>query len=345
MSRQASWLAVWTALVLVATLSAGGCKKSPYDKEPEPDPTGPYKDVEKFLPKSKQLDGWVREGDDILRFAAGPLTGADKTVKDLALSPIAGQLPLYQEYGLTMVFVQPYIKRNSMTKTVVEIIEMKDPDEAFGIYSVTGAAGASPHAGPWLAGRKTRNEVAFVKGRYLVTVREQALPPEEAPKSPPAAEPGAVPVEPLVDFPQAVANAIFSGPTLPVLVTRLPAANQVPGTLAYLHGPEGLKKADELLGINMAPIVGVILGDAKMVAATYKPSGGNDNTVFIIDRFGGSNAPPETALEAYLNGATPQERNRFAYTMVGTRYVVGTFNAEEESVQRLLPEVIGKLGG
>jgi hypothetical protein len=83
-----------------------------------------------------------------------------------------------------------------------------------------------------------------------------------------------------------------------------------------------------------------------MVAAAYEPDGGARNTVFVIDRSRTASPPPLENLERYLDAAPPAERNSLAYQLYeryAIQYLVGTFTAEEESVQRVLPKILGNL--
>jgi hypothetical protein len=206
----------------------------------------------------------------------------------------------------------------------LQIHEMSHPDEAFGIASLQAG---EPLAGSWLAGKKTATGLSFAKGRYFVRAEKET--------------PG-VPAEALAAVAGAVAPKILEAP-LPPLAAKLPTENLVPGSLVYLHGAEGLKRADALLGLKMEPLIKNALGESKMVLATYRPPGAAaSDTIFIIDRYGGS-GPLRDALESYLNNAPPQEQNRFAYQLVGDKFIVGTLSAEQESVERVLPKLIKEL--
>ena len=100
-----------------------------------------------------------------------------------------------------------------------------------------------------------------------------------------------------------------------------------------------------VLGVKMTPLLGNILGNTQMAAATYRPAGGADNTVFIINRRLATEVPPLEHLENYLSVAPPEVQNSFAYTVTDDRYmVVGSFNAEEESVQHVVAEIVAGLG-
>ena len=68
----------------------------------------------------------------------------------------------------------------------------------------------------------------------------------------------------------------------------------------------------------------------------------------MLQRIYGTAWKNKNELDAYLSSAPQAERNAFAYTVIDKGFlkaVVGTFNAEEESVQRVLPGLIRSIGG
>lgn len=346
-------LGIWTVAAGLALCVGvlGGCK-SKYDKEPEPDATGNYAALDNLLPKSKEIDqAWVRATDAIAHFlptgqVQPPAPGAkadESAPKDIAASPVGADAPLFAEYGHKVSVVQQYIKKNAPTTVTVQVNQMDDPNDAFGVFSVSAAGERA--AGSWTAARKGAGIIAFVKGPYYVVVREQADPEFKPGKdSGPVAA-----IEPLEAFAEAVASKIYAGPALPTLLEKLPQGNQVAGTEIYVRGPLGIEKLASLPISNRKALVQALAftGESRVTMAlvTYKPIGGANNTVFVASYPTSDEATTAAAnLSTYLNGATPAERNAVA-VQAARNYVVGTFNAEEESVQRVLPKVISELGG
>jgi hypothetical protein len=347
-------LGVWA---VVAGLALGasllvGCKKSPYDKEPEPDATGTYAALDNLLPKTKEIDqAWVRATDAIAHYLPAsqitpPAPGAkadEAAPKDLASSPAGADAPLFAEYGHKVSVVQQYLKKNAATTITVQVHQMDDPNDAFGIFSVSAAG--ERMAGSWTAARKSAGIVAFAKGPYYVVVREQANPEYK-----PGKDEGPAPaIEPLEAFAEAVANKIYAAPALPLALRNLPSANQTAGSEVYVRGPLGVGKLTSLPIADRKSLVQALglAGESRVTVAlaTYKPIGGANNTVFVASYPTSDEATTAAGnLNTYLQSATPAERNAVA-CQAAKSYVVGTFNAEEESVQRVLPKVISDLGG
>ena len=333
MNAHRRWFGIM-ALTLALVVAAVGCKTAPEEDE-SIEPTGPFAEIQRLVPKSAEVAPWKRTGRMEIYLGqlslSEPPVGVDVTKsRKFAESPWAVEAPLAAEYKHRVSLSREFAMKSEAgqpEKLVLIIHEMNDPDEAFGIASVAGAG--EPLAGPWVAGKKTANGLSFAKGRCYVKV-ERVTP--------------GVSQDALMAVANNAANKILAGTTLPTLAAKLPAANLVPGSLVYMHGPEGLRRADALLGAKAEPVLKLILGDAKLAMATYRTAGGG-NTVFLIDRYVMTQVPSVEILDNYLATASPEERNRVTYTMVGNRYVVGTLNAEEESVQRVMPKIISAVGG
>jgi len=320
-----------------ALWAAGGCKTAP-DQDESAEPTGPFADLQKLAPKSDDLVGWHRAGT--MQILVGdayrpPTSGEPVDVSQyvtFSRSEFADEAPLFAEYQHRATVTQTFEEDDGGGKLRLEIHEMPNADEAFGLLSVLDAG--DPLVGTWSAGKKAPAQLSFVKDRFLVRLSVLA--------------PSATAEAALSVVGNMAATKIFGRRRLPAMVAKLPEENQVAGSLVYVHGPLGLAAAEKRLGVKLSPTVGTILADAQMVAATYRPIGGKDNTVFYIDRRLATSVPTTDALDAYLAAAGQAERNAFAYTVIDKgflRAVVGTFNAEEESVQRVLPGLVRSISG
>ena len=338
MSSHRTWLAAWAALVVCTLSVAGGCKTAP-DQDESVEPTGPFAELQKLAPKSDDLVGWHRAGK--MQILVGdayrpPTLGEPVDLSQVATfgqGEFADEAPLFAEYQHRAAVTQVFEEDDSGGgKLSLEIHEMPNADEAFGLLSVLGAG--EPLEGTWSAGRKAPAQLSYVKDRFLVRVNVLA--------------PSATAEAALSVVGNMTATKIFGRRRLPAMVAKLPEENQVAGRLVYVHGPLGMKAAEKLLGVNLSATVGTIMGDAPMVAATYSLLDGKENTVFYVDRRLATSAPTTDDLDTYLSSAPQAERNAFAYTVIDKGFlkaVVGTFNAEEESVQRVLPGLIRSIGG
>jgi len=337
MSSHKKRFAAWAVLAVCALAAAGGCKTAP-DQDESVEPTGPFADLQKLAPKSDDLVGWHRSGK--MQILVGdayrpPTLGEPVDLSQYATfsqGEFADEAPLFAEYQHRATVTQTFEEDDGGGKLRLEIHEMPNADEAFGLLSVLDAG--EPLVGTWSAGRKAPAQLSLVKDRFLVRVSVLA--------------PSATAEAALSVVGNMTATRIFGRRRLPSMVAKLPEENQVAGSVVYVRGPLGLKAAEKRLGVNLSATVGTILGDAQMVAATYSPLDGKENTVFYIDRRLATSAPTTDELDAYLSSAPQAERNAFAYTVIDKGFlkaVVGTFNAEEESVQRVLPGLIRSIGG
>jgi len=338
MTRRNRWLAAWMVLTVCTLAVAGGCKTAP-DVDESVEPTGPFADLQKLVPKSDDLVGWQRSGTMQVLVGEGyppPAMGQPVDLSEYAKfnqSEFASEAQLFAEYKHRATVIQVFEEGGDGSGRIsLEIHEMANADEAFGLLSVSDAG--EPLKGTWSAGKKATALLSFVKDRFLVRAKVLAA--------------SATAEAALSVVGNMTATKIFGRGRLPAMVSRLPAENQMAGRLVYLHGPHGLRAAEKVLGVSLSATVGTVLGDAQMAAATYCPVGGKENTVFYIDRRMATSIPPTDELEAFLDGASQGDRNSFAYTVIDKGFlkaVVGTFNAEEESVQRVLPGLIRSIGG
>ncbi|MBN2584260.1 MAG: hypothetical protein JXL80_14455 [Planctomycetes bacterium] len=342
MNRRSAWLIAWVmVLASLAVVGAGGCKTSPPEEDPNAEPTGPYAELDKLLPRLLAMPAWKFDGP-AQHYADVTRAATDPGLSDLAASDVgASDAALFQECGYKMSVVRKYKQADTAQTMTVAIHEMNDGDAAFAVFSVL--AQGKPVSGTWLAGKEIEiigvggagsagaantSRIVFVKGRYVVTVDHRG-----------AAVSGSKPVADLV------AQNIFSGTLKPALVRELPTSRMVQGSEFYVTGQLGLDRAKKQLGLTADLLTPAVLGSGTMALATYESAEGKTNTIFAI-RYPSSGAQAaEATLKAALVGAAADVANSLAFEAVGSSHLVGTLTPEEESVQQILPDLIANLGG
>lgn len=339
MSRHNRWLSAWLVVAVCGLVALTGCKGSDEPDE-SVEPTGPFAELMKRVPKSDALTGWKRTGrmEVIVPGDYVPPAGAEVGPEDYTKLPesiLAADAPLFEEYRHRMTVVQTLKPLEGEGQLRLAIHEMNNADEAFGLVTVW-APGAPLAAPDWTIARKAPGALVFAKDRYVVRVSAEAADPLAAAVSPAT-------IDPAVEMAaKAAAAKIFGRGRVPEVVTRLPTENLVEETIVYFHGPVGVKAAEDKLGVPMSPILATILGNAPTVVATYR-EGGRDDTIFIMNRRLATDAPPIETLETFLAAASAEVRSIFTYAVADDRYtVVGTFNAEEESVQHVMNKIMDR---
>jgi len=343
MSRRSAWLTVWAmALAVLTAASIGGCKSSPPEEDPNAEPTGPYAEIDRLLPRLPAMPPWKFDGRaqhyaDVARVAADPTGLVDIAASELGAADAA----LFQECGYKMSVVRKYKHPDSPQTLVVAIHEMNDGDAAFAAYSVV--AQGKPLSGNWLAGKQldtvgvaatagapavaNSSKIVFVKGRYIVTVDHRG-----------ATVPSAKPVADLV------AQNIFSGALKPALVRDLPTGRMVPGSELYVTGRLALDRIKGQLGPAGELLTPAVIGSGQMAVATYEAEG-RMNTIFVIRYPSLGAEAAEATLKGALATAPAPLVNSIAFQAVGNTHLVGTLTPEEESVQLVLGDLIANLGG
>ncbi|HOI56087.1 MAG TPA: hypothetical protein PLP01_12615 [Phycisphaerae bacterium] len=343
MSRRSAWLTVWAiALAALAAAGIGGCKSSPPEEDPNAEPTGPYAEIDRLLPRLLAMPPWKFDGRaqhyaDVTRVAADPTGLVDVAASDVGAADAA----LFQECGYKMSVARKYKQPDSPQTLVVAIHEMNDGDAAFAAYSVV--AQGKPLSGNWLAGKQldtvgvagaagapavaNASKIVFVKGRYIVTVDHRG-----------ATVPG---VKPVADL---VAQNIFSGALKPALVRDLPTGRMVPGSELFVTGRLAMDRIKGQLGPAGELLTPAVLGSGQMAVATYEADG-RMNTIFAIRYASAGAEAAEATLKGALATAAAPLANSIAFQAVGNTHLVGTLTPEEESVQQVLGDLIANLGG
>lgn len=340
MNRFNRRLAVSMMMAFALALALAGCKGDDTPDENTP-PTGAFAELQGKAPKAADLTGWKRTGrmltlgDDAAKATAVAKDDLSTYETMAANATFAAELPLFAEYKHQAVIIQKYKPLEGDGRILLEVHEMDDPDNAFGYLSIAEPGDPIDHP-QWTLGRKSPGCVSFAKDRYVVRVKSYT---DEKITT-------AAPDSALNLVAQAAALRIGGRNRKPQIVGLLPSMDRVPGSEVYLRGPLALKKAQEKFGISMiGTILGPILGNAPTAMATYRSGEGKTNTVFIMNRRLATDTPAIQKLDDYLATAPKDVLNSFVHTFADDRYmIVGSFNAEEESIQRVMAQILGSLG-
>ncbi|NIA20988.1 MAG: hypothetical protein GWP05_03235 [Anaerolineaceae bacterium] len=328
MNRRSGWLAILMVVAaLVITVGSGGCSTSPPEENGKAEQApSRFADLDKLLPSVAALPGWSTSGKAI-HYANVNTAATDPDLEDLATSDLgSGDTALLGECGYKMSVVQK-LKQDTPPQTMtVSIHEMTDSDAAFSAFTLM--ASGQPLAGRWLQARAGGSAVAFVKGRYFVTVDHDGASGSKA--------------EAVATL---VASNIFSSVLKPMLVRDLPSENLVEGSEIYVAGPLGLQRAGRRLKLPGADLLTEALGQGRMVLATYTSGDQQNNTVFAIQYLSGARAAAARLDELLSAASSPDQLNSLAFTTVNDTHLVGSLTPEAESVQPVLGQLISNLGG
>lgn len=327
MHKRTRWHATWLTLGWLLAVVAGGCGGGKPEVDESIEPTGPFAEIQKKVPKSLDLPGWKRSGKMTVLVRAGYTVPAGTqdvpALTPLAQSDLAAEAALLAEYKYEAGVVQMFEQEEGTGRIRLEIHQMSTGSEAYGLVTVA-APGASA-IGTWTAMRKLPGKLAFAKDRYFVRIVDTSAG---------ATVPGTGDAI-LADIARAVAMKIL-GMRMPIPrdMQKLPLIGRVKDSEVYVHGPRGLALAEKKLGVPLVRVLGPVLGNAPLVAAKYTANGGGDNVVFIMNRRMATAVPPLAPLDMHMGDA-------FAYTLADNRYiVVGTFDPEEESLQRVVARIV-----
>jgi len=333
-SRTLRWR--WLVLAVAAgMLALGGCKTTPPEEEESPTPptppapATPHADLVKLLPASGDITNWKPEGEvQVYGAAADAEAGVEAIEKDLG--PTA---KVVLSYALVKEAKRRYLRGQAGEAITLRVFRMKTPSEAFGIFSVHATGDQSPIVGTALAARMSDQALGFVKGAYYVSAAY--------------AGPGDGTAA-LMEFGRWIADQITSPGYFPALLASFPR-DSAPGRRYYLHDFQTLATLDFVPMSEPATMARMLaLGPKTDVAIMGYPTTreGVLNYLFVIRYPTAADASAAyTAYSGYLEGSTsPAEQNVAVAPPKGT-YVAGTFNAEENSINDLLAELLANLGG
>jgi len=325
------WLVLVTA---VGMLALGGCKTTPPEEEEGPTPPSPapatrHADLLKLLPASGDITNWKPEGEArVFGPAADAEAGVEAIEKDLGE---AAEMVL--SYAFVNEAKRTYLRGQAGEAITLRVFRMKTPSEAFGIFSVHARGDQSPLVGTALAARMSNKALGFVKGAYYVSADYAGA---------------ADGTSALMELGRWVADQITSPGYFPALLESFPRDSAL-GERYYLHEFQTLATLDLVPMSEPATMARMLdLGPKTDVAILGYPTTreGVLNYLFVIRYPTDADAGAAyTAYKGYLEGSTsPAEHNVAVAPPQGT-YVAGTFNAEENSINDRLAELLANLGG
>lgn len=326
MTRVRQWFGLTLVIGLTGAMWMGGCGTTPPEETPAPPEEakpGPHDALLKLFPKSGAVAGWRAEGP--VKVYGPSFNAAD------AVEPIQADLPTeyarFLGYGYRKSGTSRLVSEMGDTVTV-RIFTMDSPSEAFGIFSVH--AKGVPSTTPGLVARMGPTALGFVKGDCYVWLEYAGSAPGEAV---------------LRELGTGVAGQITSTGYLPSILASFPRG-AVQGEQYYLHA------FDTWSSLPLVPA-----GDPGTVRRMLALGPGTDVTIvgYPTDMLGelnylfairyGSRAEAEaaaTAYSEYLDASQDPAEQNTAVAAKG-QHVVGTFNAEENSVHDRLRELMAEL--
>jgi hypothetical protein len=239
---------------------------------------------------------------------------------------------LFRGYEYVKSGTLAYTRAEPGETVTLRVFVMGTPSEAFGIFSVRSRGTQFPvvgtAGGSATATRMTAETLAFVKDRYFVQVAYDG--PHDAKYV-------------LLEFGNHVADRIAQQGFLPTILQNFPpGAND--GQHYYLHRFETLaslpffpisdpERLARLLGLAPDTDLAIMGYPTERVGVT--------NYLFAIKYPTGPDAEAACKMyKGYLDTSTSPAEKNIALTVAGNRYVVGTLNAEENSVQDRLAELV-----
>lgn len=331
------WLLLACIVAALAALPTG-CKTTPPGEEDgeettdttPPKPTGPYADLEVLFPAKGVIEDWERP-DSVRLYLPSTRTALETSETVELLSAGLGlKATIFESYayraGGAVTYERPIEGEDEIVS--VWIHEMADAEDAFGIFSVAAVGDEFPDIG--LLARQTSNTLGFVKGPYFVDVAYSGT-----------GDPAPI----LAAFAEWIADRIEEPGAKPAILSQFPEGAK-PGEIYYLHKFEVL---DALPFVPKADpdAVEVVLGlgdDTEMAIVGYPAGDTAINRVFVIKY--ADQADANVAYRRYTdyldNSEDPAEQKIIVSSPVGA-YLVGSFNAEEDSIQLKIPQILAAL--
>jgi hypothetical protein len=319
------------ALALAAALVAAGCKTTPPEDagaKSKPEPTGPHASLLKLFPSDQDIGDWKAAGAAAV---FGPEARTSDGVQPLEadIGPAAATI---RAYDYVKSAARKYARGAGAETVTVRLFEMKNPSEAFGVFSVATDGAQFPMIG--LAARMGNTVLGFVQGPYFALVEYQGT--SEATASI------------LLEFGRWIAEHITSPGYRPSLLEMFPLAS-IQGERYYLHQFSTLAMLPFVPKGDAATMSRMLaLGPKTDVAVMGYPTEtpGAVNYLFLIHYPTEADAQAAyAAYTGYLDSSTnPAEHDVAVAPPVGA-YLAGTFNAEENSLRDQLAKLLAGLKG
>jgi len=324
---------VTAVVLLAAALGLGGCKTTPPEETPKPrqEPTGPNAALLRLFPGAQDVSDWKPDGDAKVYAAAGTPEEGTQPLEAYA-GPDAS---LLKGYDTVKVGVRKYARGGAGEALMLYVFEMKGPSEAFGLFSVTATwpRPQFPEVGQALAARMSGSDLGFVKGTYFVLAQVVG-----------ATEPTTA----LTEFMRWITEKITSAGYRPSVLQMFPMGS-IEGDRYYLHTFDTLATLPFFPNTDRRALAQALdLGPQTDVAILGYRTETPDvtNYLFLVLYPNDATATAAyTAFVAYLDNSTsPADKNIAVAPPVG-RYMAGTLNAEENSVQDQLAKLVKNLAG
>ena len=330
-TQRNSWQMLLVALAAMA-LMVGGCKSTPDEggNKGRVEPTGPHAPLLKLLPGPGDVTDWKASSEaQVYGPTANPADGVEALQADLG--PAAD---VFSGYGYVKSATRRYVRGQTGDMVTVRVFEMKGPQEAFGVFSVASAGAPVPDMGlTALAARAKGPMLACVKGAYYVTVEYGGTG-------------SATPV--LTEFGRSITGRITEKGFTPSLLGNFPPGAQ-PGEQYYLHTFKALTALPFFPAGDPAKVERFLgLGASTEVAVVGYPTArpGVLNYLFVINYPTDADAQAaDKAYYEYLQASTnAAEKNIAMADRPVKSYIVGSLNAEENSVNDVLAKLIAHPG-
>ncbi len=286
-------------------------------------------DTPPFFPRSGAIPNWAKV-EPVKTAPAGEL---EKVMSGQAVK-VADPYQIKRAAVCTYRLTLP----NQTGTARVLLVETHQPDDAFGLFSVS-ATGAITRDGGALTATDVSSQRITIhtwKGRHYVLLEAQGSSGESIAENCKALlrkmtfqMPDAVPPE--------LTEALPRPGLMPDQQWLIRGWASLAGPRAAALGLADAKGVAECLGLNK---------DAQMVIATYRvPGGARPHLVWVV-RYG----TPEEARKAYeryqafLEKANDRQSGSTMLLKPSGHYLLGTWTAEEESIAPVLPKLRSNLG-
>ncbi len=312
-----------------------GCKTSPPEEGgeggvapvPPPEPTGPHASLLRLFAAAEQVSDWALVGD-VAVYGPQAVPGQNVELVEQDLGPRAR---LVRGYDYVKSGTAVYTRGQGGERVTLRVFQMGGPSEAFGLFSVMTRGTQFPQLG--LRARMSDDRLGLAKERYFISLSYSG---------------GGEAKPVLLEFADKASERIPTAGYLPAILQNFPTG-PLPGEYYYLHTFDVLKSLPFVPMTDPEDLERKLdLGPNREVAIMGYPTTrpGVANYLFAI-RYPTS-AEAESAYnqyESYLDASTNPADKNVAIALTAGGFLVGTFNAEENSIRDRLSVLISQLGG
>ncbi len=323
-------------LCLMATAWAlGGCKTAPPEEGPPevepaepPEPTGPHAALMKLFAGADRVSDWQRVGEVAIY---GPQAVPAQNM-ELVEADLGPRSRLVRGYDYVKSGTAVYSRGQEGERLLLRIFQMGGPSEAFGLFSVMSRGTQFPR-GLGLRARMAENRLGLAKERYFISLRYSG--PSDA-----------TPV--LREFGDKTSEPVATTGYPPAILQNFPTGS-LPGEHYYLHTFDVLKSLPFIPMSDPEDLERKLdLGPNREMAIMGYPTTRTGGVNYLFAIHYPTPADAESAYQqyrSYLDASTNPADKNVAVGLAGQRFLVGTFNAEENSIEDRLSVLIEQLGG